>query len=99
VAGFPASADALEDLVDEDRRAPRQVKRVGAIGHETPGLGVLPLRIHCWEAPLRRELCDLAPPIRQYAVRENHMKAAQARLAGKRVDGETLSDRVRARPA
>ncbi len=25
------------------------------------------------------------------------MKAAQARLAGKRVDGKTLSDRVRAR--
>jgi hypothetical protein len=44
-------------------------------------------------------LCDLSPLIRQYAVRENHMKAAQARLAGKRVDGKALSDRVRARLA
>lgn len=44
-------------------------------------------------------LCDLPPLIRQYAVRESYMKAAQARLAGKRVDGKALSDRVRARLA
>src|SRR6266849_1514737 len=56
VGGF----GALEDLVHVGGRAPLQVKKVWAIDHETAGLRVPRPQKYRWQAPLRRELCDLS---------------------------------------
>src|SRR5882724_2020727 len=72
VGGF----GALEELVHVDGRAPIQVKLVWAIDHETAGLRVLRRPpINRWEAPLRRELCNLPSLIPEYGVRENQERA------------------------
>src|SRR6266436_1387911 len=82
VGGF----GALEELVHVTGRAPIQVKLVWAIDHETAGLRVLRRPpINRWEAPLRRELCNLPSLIPEYGVRENQERARA--LPGHRREG------------
>src|SRR4030095_1693428 len=73
--GQVAGLGAFQDLVHVGGGAPLQVKKVCAIGHKTASLRVLAVPIYRWQAPLRRELCDLSSLIREYGVRENDERA------------------------
>src|SRR5712691_3014086 len=77
---------ALENLVDEGRRAPLQVEGVGAVDHETTSLYVLPLSIDRRQASLRCELRDLFHLVREDGVRENQERARP--LPGHRREGD-----------
>src|SRR5882724_2866496 len=57
--GQVARLGALEDLVDEDRRAPPDIVDIRAVGDQPAGLDVLPVRIHRGEPALGSLLSDL----------------------------------------
>src|SRR5262249_36171334 len=71
---------ALQDLVDEHRRAPPYVVDVRPIGEQPARLDVLSEDIHRWEPALGRKFCE---PLR---VREKDAGRRNEKRAGPRAD-------------
>ena len=83
--GSSAGLGALQDLVDEDRRAPPDLEDVRAIADESTGLDVFGQVVHDRESAPRGQLCDL-PGAAEEQARGDQEQAACARV-GRRLEG------------
>src|SRR5439155_17477767 len=65
----------LENLVHVGGGAAVQVRKVRAIGHETPGIHSLPPRVHCRQPVLCRQVYEASALIEEHDARQDSQSA------------------------